>query len=213
MKEKIIYYLGIVSLVVLSLSLAIFIIIWSFPLFRLNLALFNLHELVGLSPNQIMADYRNLIAYLNFPWINDLSLTYFPMSDSARFHFYEVKQLFLFNDRILLFTAIFSIIFINYLNKKQGLWQLAKSFKVLQFLPLLVILVLLFNFNQVFTTFHHIFFDNDAWLFNPSTDPIILVLNDSFFLLCFVGVFILLQLFLWLFYRLGLTQLKNNRER
>lgn len=213
MKEKIIYYLGIVGLFAFSLSLAIFIIIWSFPLFRLNLTLFNLHEFVDLSPNQIMADYRDLIAYLNFPWINDLSLTYFPMSDSARFHFYEVKQLFLFNGGILLFTAFLSILFINYLNKKHGLWQLARSFKVLQFLPVLVILILLFNFNQVFITFHHVFFDNDAWLFDPSTDPIILVLNDSFFLLCFVGVFILLQVFLWLFYRLGLKQLKNKRMR
>lgn len=37
------------------------------------------------------------------------------------------------------------------------------------------------NFSEVFVVFHHIFFDNDLWLFDPTTDYMIRMLPEGFF--------------------------------
>ena len=37
------------------------------------------------------------------------------------------------------------------------------------------------NFSKVFVVFHHIFFDNDQWLFDPATDYMIRMLPEGFF--------------------------------
>ena len=37
------------------------------------------------------------------------------------------------------------------------------------------------DFTKYFTTFHHIFFDNDDWLLNPKTDLLINIVPEGFF--------------------------------
>ncbi len=52
---------------------------------------------------------------------------------------------------------------------------------------LLVGLLAATDFNRAFTVFHHIFFPGKSnWLFNPATDPIILLLPKVFFRNCAV---------------------------
>ena len=43
----------------------------------------------------------------------------------------------------------------------------------------IVIILLVFNFNTIFIAFHEIAFNNDAWLFNPATDPILNNLSEG----------------------------------
>jgi integral membrane protein (TIGR01906 family) len=57
------------------------------------------------------------------------------------------------------------------------------------------------DFTKYFTTFHHIFFDNDDWLLNPKTDLLINIVPEGFFrdtafmiAVLFLGV----CLFVWL---------------
>ena len=38
-----------------------------------------------------------------------------------------------------------------------------------------------FNFNAVFVQFHHIFFDNDLWIFDPAEDYMIRMLPEGLF--------------------------------
>ena len=44
------------------------------------------------------------------------------------------------------------------------------------------------NWDQVFVTFHKLFFSNDYWIFDPRTDPVITILPDEFFLHCAVMI-------------------------
>ena len=41
-----------------------------------------------------------------------------------------------------------------------------------------------------FIGFHHVMFSNDYWLFDPATDPVILILPDAFFLHCALAILI-----------------------
>lgn len=52
------------------------------------------------------------------------------------------------------------------------------------------------DFDHWFVLFHQAFFNNNYWIFNPVTDPIINVLTDNFFTICFVFLFGLLELYL-----------------
>jgi integral membrane protein (TIGR01906 family) len=63
-------------------------------------------------------------------------------------------------------------------------------------LPLGVVLALLINFDVLFVLFHQVFFNNDAWLFNPATDPIILALPAEFFMHSFLLAFGLIEVLL-----------------
>ena len=50
---------------------------------------------------------------------------------------------------------------------------------------LLIALLAALNFDGAFTVFHSIFFPGkDNWLFDPATDPVILILPEAFFRSC-----------------------------
>ena len=51
-------------------------------------------------------------------------------------------------------------------------------------LPLVLALPFAVNFSRAFVIFHELFFDNDYWIFDPATDPIILALPEEFFFHC-----------------------------
>ena len=44
------------------------------------------------------------------------------------------------------------------------------------------------NWEKVFITFHELVFQNDYWLFDPVTDPVILVLPDEYFMHCAIMI-------------------------
>ena len=44
------------------------------------------------------------------------------------------------------------------------------------------------NWSKVFLTFHKIFFRNNYWMFDPASDPVILILPDAFFLQCVIVI-------------------------
>ena len=48
--------------------------------------------------------------------------------------------------------------------------------------PLLIAIPLMINFDRSFVVFHELFFDNDLWIFDPRTDPIIDYLPEALFM-------------------------------
>lgn len=72
------------------------------------------------------------------------------------------------------------------------------------------------NFNQAFTTFHHLFFSNDLWLLNPNKDWLIRLLPEEFFLDMAASVFvvflvsILVVLFLCTLYLIAIRRCASD---
>lgn len=189
---------GISALVLFIISLAIAITIWMVPLFIFNVYFFRLDEVVQLSPAVILDNYLILLKYLHLPWISALQMPDFPVSPSGALHFYEVKLLFMANYLLLMLSGLLSYLFIRQLRNNNQEWKLIAPFQLLNWVPIIAIISLMLNFTQLFILFHEALFNNDAWLFDPATDPIILVLPEQFFLQCFILVFILIQLGLFL---------------
>lgn len=199
------HLLGKTSLFLTMLTLSIALTILFVPLFEWSLYIGNIPEQVGMRHETIMENYYVLLRYLHAPWINELHMPDFPTSTSGAFHFYEVKVLFGINYAVLFLSGICSIYYVKYLKKQQYLWSLKQPFKVAIAVPIVLTIFLAFSFDYMFVLFHQILFNNEDWLFNPATDPIITVLTQDFFMYCFLFAFILLESMLVGGYLIGKT--------
>lgn len=193
MKKTVIDFLGILSLILLILSFSIAFTINFTPLYEWTAESMNLADRLGMPHETLMGNYRILLDYLNKPWINELRMPDFPSSESGLFHFYEVKLLFMLDYVILMLSAIGSFFYVRYLKQQRRIWVLIKPFAVASIVPVVLLFFIAVNFDRVFVLFHEIFFNNDAWIFNPAADPIINALPQDFFMYCFILVFVMME--------------------
>lgn len=185
--------IGIMSLILLIVSTAIAITIWFIPLYQLAIHNYDLPERLGLTYDQLMNNYYVLLRYLHFPWITELNFPDFISSEDGLFHFYEVKRLFYVNYGVLFISGIATYFYVRFLRKTKRYWVLIKPFFIASLLPPVLLMFLVVAFDHMFVLFHQLFFDNDAWLFNPVTDPIINALPEAFFMYCFILFFFLIE--------------------
>ena len=200
MGQKLKYFFGYVAMFLLVLSASIAFTINFTPLYSFDIDYLNIEQMTGLSKDIILDNYRILMQYLNLPWITELKMPDFPASESGLFHFYEVKQLFLLYYAILGVSAVVTGLFLRMVKKEQGYWRMMNPLRLVIAAPLAALAIIFMNFDRLFVAFHGVFFNNDAWIFDARTDPIILALPQDFFMHCFVLVFVLLELVLVLVY-------------
>ena len=202
--------LGFTFLTLFILSLSIAVTINFRPLYAVIIDYLQITDIVDLSKEQILLNYRILLDYLNTPWVNSLNMPNFPSSASGLFHFFEVKKLFMLVYLILIISGVGTVWFFQLLNRKRQSWRLLPYFRWSMLIPLIVLLALVVRFDTLFLLFHQVFFNNDAWLFNPATDPIILALPAEFFMHSFLLVFGLIEVSLVLSYLLVNKILQMN---
>ena len=200
MGQKLKYFFGYVAMFLLVLSASIAFTINFTPLYSFDIDYLNIEQMTGLSKDIILDNYRILMQYLNLSWITELKMPDFPASESGLFHFYEVKQLFLLDYAILGVSAVVTGLFLRMVKKEQGYWRMMNPLRLMIAAPLAALAIIFMNFDRLFVAFHGVFFNNDAWIFDARTDPIILALPQDFFMHCFVLVFVLLELVLVLVY-------------
>lgn len=193
MQNKFRDFVGITSLFVFILTAVIALTILAVPIYQFSLNYLNIPERVGMTYDQIMENYYTVIEYLHFPWVDTLVFPDFPVSDSGAFHFWEVKMLFYLNYGLLFISGIVTYFFIRRLSRTNGYWRLVQPFKIAIFVPFILLLILAIDFDFMFVIFHEILFNNDAWIFNAATDPIITVLPQEFFMYCFIFAFTLIE--------------------
>ncbi|WP_288228066.1 TIGR01906 family membrane protein [uncultured Enterococcus sp.] len=211
MKTKGLERLGLVCLLLTLLTLVITLTINARWLYQLDIRHLGLLDYTTLSEKELLHNFDQLMRYLNLPWVETLKMTDFPVSANGALHFYEVKRLFLVNYGVLLVTVIPSIVYVRHLNKQQRLWTMIQPFRIAVVVPIVIAFLMAVNFDRFFVLFHGVFFNNDAWIFNPATDPIINVLPETFFLHSFILFFVLLEIFYLLPIYFGKRALKKER--
>lgn len=180
-------------------------------LYRLDVHVLGILTDVPMTVARLMHNYHQMIAYVLFPWIQHLQMSDFPSSYAGAQHFADVKQLVLVNNLVLLVTTPISVYFLWQLRRQKLLWQMIRPVTVMAMIPFGLLLLLLANFQTFFTDFHQVLFRNSDWLFDPATDPIIIVLPEEFFMHCFILAIILFEgclLIGWLIGRRALNQIK-----
>lgn len=108
-------------------------------------------------------------------------------NEQDRFHMAEVRDLFIGGLNIRLGACIAAVICILFLivTKADLKRVIPRSYQAALGISALAVLILgiacAVDFNAVFVQFHHIFFDNDLWIFDPATDYMIRMLPEGLF--------------------------------
>lgn len=191
MREKIHSILTsiLTALAVLTGSIAVPLLLR--PFYHWHVDALHLAARTGLPRPLILEAYDDVMDYC-LGLRRDFAAGVLPFSPSGADHFADVRWLFVLN-MVLLVLCVLLLLGLWLWRKKAGFtcyrfrgrgpgfWGacgLGTAF-------LLVGLLAATNFNRAFTVFHHIFFPGkDNWLFNPATDPIILLLPEVFFRNC-----------------------------
>ena len=109
-------------------------------------------------------------------------------TDREKSHLYDCRVLFQKGLRARVIACLLLAAFVIYIyihNGKDTPSLLAKGYlKSLVFLVVLaavVAVLCVIDFTQVFTVFHHIFFDNDLWILYPDKDQLINIMQEDVF--------------------------------
>lgn len=108
-------------------------------------------------------------------------------NEQDRFHMGEVRDLFIGGLNIRTGAVVTALICLVFLIASKACLKkiLARSYQIALGITGAAVIFIgaaaLIDFNAVFVQFHHIFFDNDLWLFDPAEDYMIRMLPEGLF--------------------------------
>ena len=178
-----------VGIALFIISLGVVAVLYFRPLYYLDVSFIHLDTASGLEASVVRRNYDVLCDYLFFWNRGQLHLPDFVMSERGRIHFADCKVIFDVIQVLCLATGILTLI--GALRRKHTARCLRIAGILTIVIPIALGLLAIFQWDRLFVTFHTILFRNDYWLFDPRTDPVILVLPDEFFFQCAVGILII----------------------
>lgn len=193
----------------LFISIAVVITINFRPLYYMDIKLLNLEAASGLTRSEIIRNYNTLIDY-SFPlYKGNLVFPTLTASASGLHHFAQVKSLFCAFYIMGAVTLILGIIIIIQKSKNKDYSYLLVSAITAIVLPLFLGICMSLNFERTFIIFHKLFFNNNDWLFDPVTDPVINILPEAFFMHCALLIILIVILFSIIFLAVYFTKKKS----
>lgn len=170
-------------------SVSIFFTLHFRPLYYMDIDALNIETRSGMSREEMIANYDILIDYNSiFGGMDTLELPTLPMSETGRIHFEEVKVIFTFFQWAAIACVVLALLLIRKNQKLRNyhFWKYASIMSIA--IPAVLAVLIALNWDMVFVVFHKIMFNNDYWIFDASTDPVIMMLPDSFFMHCAIMV-------------------------
>lgn len=171
-------------LVLFIISAAVVITLNFRPLYYFDIDFLNIPAYSGLDRETIVENYDVLIRYNSVFGPKTLEFPSLAMSESGRIHFEEVKVVFNFFEITAMVSGVLSVIGILLQKKKKSTDYLLLAGILTVGIPAVLAVLIALNWQQVFILFHKIVFNNDYWIFDPKTDPVIMILPDAFFMHC-----------------------------
>ena len=145
------------------------------PLYYLDIRLLNLVEASGFNAVVI----KECCPF----YTGDLQFT-IRSSASGISHFAECKEIFNTIYIIGAVSLVFVIVSFAIKARCGEIKYLRNCAIITVVLPIITGLAVLISFDKFFLIFHKLVFNNDDWLFDPETDPIINLLPETFFMQC-----------------------------
>ncbi|MDY6227852.1 MAG: TIGR01906 family membrane protein [Clostridium sp.] len=202
-----------IFIAILTIGISTIMALNSQFIYHYSINKYSLDKLGNISKEMLIKDFNTLIKYLQNPFIEKLKFNNFSMSINGEFHFYEVKRIFLFIYGITIFIALlFIVLFIvnRIIGKKIYFYKILNyGANTLIFIIISFLSAIFIDFSKAFVVFHKIFFNNDYWIFDERTDPIIKVLPEEVFMLYSI-VIIVLVIFSIILYKLYYYYSKNK---
>lgn len=188
-------YLLAVILTVFLISLAVVIAVFEPFIFRIDLDLYHLAAQAGLSKDAVLANYGSLIDYQSLFHAGELVLPDFAMSPSGRVHFEEVKNIFVAIQLATIAAGLASAAGVGWRMRFKEYRFLNLTSYLVVIVPSLIGIVAIGNFDRAFLFFHQLAFNNDYWIFDATTDPVIEILPEELFFHKFILIIFLIFVF------------------
>lgn len=176
------------------ISLTVVLILACKPLYYLDIHALHIPETTGYTISEIKANYDAVIDYSLSFGNAPLEFPTFPMSEGGRIHFEEVKNIFNLFKYMAIFGTLTGAAGILRQRRKQSYGYLKLTAILTVALPAVIGATVALNWDWTFAAFHELAFNNDYWLFDPATDPVINILPDAYFLHCAVMILLLVIL-------------------
>ncbi len=172
-------------------SLAVIITLNSRCLYYFDIDYFNIPQTSGLSRDVIIENYDVLIDYNSLFNFEELKFPSLPMSETGKIHFEEVKNIFVGFEYFFIATLVIFIVGTIYKVRKKQFGFLKLTSILTVGVPAVLGAIISINWQWFFVKFHEIAFDNDYWIFDAVTDPVITILPDGFFMHCAIMILLL----------------------
>lgn len=215
MKKNLIHTVSALVLTLTIISLSVVFTLAFRPLYYHDIHALNIPERTGYPEEMIRENYDVLIDYNLSFGKETLEFPSLPMSEAGRIHFEEVKDIFNLFKYMAIGGVAVSAAVIGLLSCRREYLYLKLTSVLSIALPAVIGIFVAVNWDWAFVTFHHIAFDNDYWIFDPVTDPVINILPDTFFLHCallILGGVVLGSVVCGLLYRKLKKRMKNKRN-
>ena len=183
------------ALFVFLISFAISLPIVNRWFYYIQINTLNLEEASGHTYAEIKAAYDEILDYLLLPG-REFGAGVFAFSEEGAAHFADCKGLFILD--LVLAGVSFGIVaatIVLHFTKVIKIGRAARlsvaSWTAVAAIVIPVVLagIVSIDFDRAFEIFHAIFFPGkDNWMFNPSTDEIIRVMPEEFFMNCAIFI-------------------------
>lgn len=164
------------------LSISVTFVLNFRPLYYFDIGHLHISENSGYPEDEIRENYDALIDYNSPFYKEDLSFPTLPMSENGHTHFVEVKRIFVFVQYLAVVSLILCIALTFFQVRKRKFLFLKYAGILTLVVPAVFGCLIAVNWDAFFVTFHHLFFNNDYWIFDAASDPVILILPDTFFM-------------------------------
>ncbi len=177
--------------VILIISASIAIPIYVRFFYYSNVDAYDIDEQVGMDREDVIEAYDDVLDYLTHIE-SEFKAGILPFSEEGRAHFEDCRVLFDIN-AIALIASLLGVSVLLILNKIGIIVLSRPSNRPLGYYAGLITLILFavlgvliaVDFRTAFVTFHKIFFPGKSnWMFDPATDPVIMILPSQFFMNC-----------------------------
>ncbi len=180
------------SALLFSTALGLGVICVSNQPFVRDITALRMPETTGLPADVIFRNYRAVIDFLSPFSKKEFSLPDLAWSPSGASHFADVKVVFTgFYIAGLIGFLVCLFFVLRAINRRLHRGTLAISAVTTIALPAVFLAAMAIDFDRTFVAFHHIFFNNMDWIFDPAVDPVINIMPGEYFLHCafFLGAF------------------------
>ncbi len=158
------------------------------PLYEADIDRYALSEATGMTKDEILENYQAVIDYNNLGGPDTLQFPTLAMSEGGRIHFEEVRRIFHAMQYAMIICGTLTVLaFILSIKKKMLSYRLWTGIFTIA-LPSVVGIMAAVSWDSFFVFFHHVMFNNDYWIFDAATDPVITILPDEYFLHCLIMI-------------------------
>ncbi|WBW98568.1 TIGR01906 family membrane protein [Oceanirhabdus sp. W0125-5] len=211
-KQKFYSWFTSIFLCIAIISGSIIIVFNSRFIYPLSMKILNIPLPENMNHDILTNNYNYIIDFITKNNYEFFNLPNFQSSENGIIHFIEVKNVYWSILYIFILSSIITIAAI-YFQKTYTFLKIASRLLIIVVLIITIPSIMLFDF--AFDFMHMVVFNNDYWLLDPKTDPIINILPQNLFLIFFIAILgiIILNMFILKFIYNYLNGGENSNEQ